>query len=82
MAWRWFISAGKPDNSITNLESFEFKSKLIEKTNNRGIINIEIAVSLKFLSNFWRTPEMPLTNCKFNLILTWTENVLLLRRTN
>ena len=41
-----------------------------------------MAVSLKSLSNFWRTPEMPLTNCKFNLILTWTENVLLLRRTN
>ena len=24
-------------------------------------------------SNFWRTPEMPLTNCEINLTLTWYE---------
>ena len=28
-------------------------------------------VPLKYLSNFWRTLEMPLTNCEVNLILTW-----------
>ena len=28
--------------------------------------------SLKYLSNFWRTLEMPLINCKVNLILTWS----------
>ena len=27
-------------------------------------------VSLKYLSNFWRTLEMPLINCEVNLILT------------
>ena len=27
-------------------------------------------VPLKYLSNFWRTLEMPLINCKVNLILT------------
>ena len=27
-------------------------------------------VPLKYLSNFWRTPEMPLINCEVNLILT------------
>ena len=26
---------------------------------------------LKYLSNFWRTLEMPLINCEVNLILTW-----------
>ena len=26
---------------------------------------------LKYLSNFWRTLEMPLINCEFDLILTW-----------
>ena len=30
-----------------------------------------MAVSLKFLSNFCRTLELPLVNCKINLILTW-----------
>ena len=27
---------------------------------------------LKYLSNFWRTLEMPLINCEVNLILTWS----------
>ena len=29
-------------------------------------------VPLKYLSNFWRTSEMPLINCEVNLILTWS----------
>ena len=29
---------------------------------------------LKYLSNFWRTLEMPLINCEINLILTWSAN--------
>ena len=28
-------------------------------------------VPLKYLGNFWRTPEMPLINCEVNLILAW-----------
>ena len=31
-------------------------------------------VLLKYLSNFWRTFEMPLINCEANLILTWSAN--------
>ena len=31
-------------------------------------------IPLKYLSNFWRTPEMPLVNCEVKLILTWSEN--------
>ena len=29
-------------------------------------------VPLKYLSNFWRTLEMPLINYEVNLILTWS----------
>ena len=29
-------------------------------------------VPLKYLSNFWRTLEMPLINCEVSLILTWS----------
>ena len=29
-------------------------------------------IPLKYLSNFWRTLEMPLINCEVNLILTWS----------
>ena len=34
-------------------------------------------VPLKYLSNFWRTLEMPLINCEVNLILTWSENCVI-----
>ena len=29
-------------------------------------------VPIKYLSNFWRTLEMPLINCEVELILTWS----------
>ena len=34
-------------------------------------------VPLKYLSNFWRTLEMPLINCEVNLILTWLSTCVL-----
>ena len=34
-------------------------------------------VTLKYLSKFWRTLEMPLTNCEINVILTWSGTCLL-----
>ena len=33
-------------------------------------------VPLKYLSNFWRTLEMPLINCEVYLILTWSANCI------
>ena len=35
-------------------------------------------VPLKYLSNFWRTLEMPLINCEVNLILTWSANCVII----
>ena len=32
---------------------------------------VQIMVPLKYLSNFWRTLEMPLINCEISLVLTW-----------
>ena len=37
--------------------------------------DVKIAVPLKYLSNFWRTLEMPLVNCEINLILVWSEDL-------
>ena len=31
----------------------------------------------KYLSNFWRTLEMPLINCEVNLILTWSSTCVI-----
>ena len=56
------------ENNLT--DSFSFKVKITSQTGNGGIKNVEIMVPLKYLSNFWRTLEMPLSNCEINLILT------------
>ena len=59
-------------------DSFNFKTKITSQTNNDGTINIEIMVPLKHLSNLWRTLEMPLINCEVKLILTWSENCVII----
>ena len=32
---------------------------------------------LKYLSNFWKTLEITLINCKINFILTWSANCVI-----
>ena len=58
-------------------DSFNFKIKITGQTGNNGRKNVEIMVPLKYLSNFWRTLEMPLINCEINLILTWSSTCVL-----
>ena len=55
-----------------NSSSFKYKSSFI--TNRNGV---KIAVPLKYLSNFWRSLEMPLINCKVELSLKWYDRCLL-----
>ena len=49
--------------------------------NNRNTKDVEIIVPLKYLSNFWRTLEMPLINCEVNLILTWSKDYVITNST-
>ena len=58
--------------------SFNFKIKITGRTGNDGTKDVEIIVPLKYLSNFWRTLEMPLINCEVNLILTWSSACVLI----
>ena len=37
----------------------------------------EVVIPLKYLSNFWRTLNIPLINCEIELILTWSKNCAL-----
>ena len=61
-----------------NASSFKYKASLIGNTENNGTKNgVKIAVPLKYLSNFWRSLEMPLINCKVELSLKWYERCLL-----
>ena len=67
----WQYCKDEPNDNIANSESFKYKIKIIGKTPNNGNTkNTKIVVSLKYLSNFWRTLEIPLINCEVNLQLT------------
>ena len=66
-----------------NAPSFKYKASLIGNTENNGTKNgVKIAVPLKYLSNFWRSLEMPLINCKVELSLKWIENCVLTTAAN
>ena len=61
-----------------NAPSFKYKASIIDNTENNGTKNgVKRAVLLKYLSNFWRSLEMPLINCKVELLLKWIENCVL-----
>ena len=55
------------ENNLT--DSFNFKEKMTGQTGDDGTENVEIMVPLKYLSNFWRTLEIPLINCEIDLVL-------------
>ena len=74
--WQYFRD--EPDDNIADSESFKSKIKITGKThNNDNEKDVEIMVPLKYLSNFWRTLEMPLINCEVNLILTWSSTCVI-----
>ena len=53
-----------------NALSFKYESDIIGNTEANGTKNrVKIAVQLKYLSNFWRSLEMPLISCKIELSL-------------
>ena len=61
-----------------NAPSFKYKSSNIGNIEANGTKKeVKIAVPLKHLSNFWRSLEMPLINCKVELSLKWIENCVL-----
>ena len=58
-------------------DSFKFKAKITGQTGNDGTKDVEIIVPLKYLSNFFRTLEMPFINCEVNLTLTWSSTCVI-----
>ena len=74
--WQYFRD--EPGDNIEDSESFKSKIKNTGKTpDDDNEKDVEIMVPLKYLSNFWRTPEMPLINCEVSLILMWSSTCVI-----
>ena len=59
----WQYYRDEPNDNLADSESFKSKIKITGKTPNNGNEKyVEIMIPLKYLSNFWRTFEMPLIN--------------------
>ena len=77
------VPANNADLTEINSESFIYKAGLVGKTanavnnTNTSVKNTKVIVPLKYLSNFWRSQEMPLSNCKIHLELNWIEDCIL-----
>ena len=72
------------DLTADNSSSFKYKIKLLGNVteavgNVAGVrrLNVKIAILLKYLSNFFRSLEMSLINCKIKLNLTWKKECVL-----
>ena len=68
--------------TINNSQSFKHKAAVMGKTANHNngkssVKDTKIIVPLKYLSNFWRSLELPLINCKVHLELDWIEECIL-----
>ena len=77
------MNTGNPLNlALDNSISFKYKASLLGKAtdadgNDRSLKNIKLVVPLKYLSNFFRSLEMPLINCKIHLELNWNNNCVM-----
>ena len=72
------------DLTANNSDSLKYKTKLLGNVtevacNAAGVrrLNVKVVVQLKYLSNFFRSLEMPLINCKIKLNLTWKKEFVL-----
>ena len=78
----WQYYRDEPNDNLADSKSFKSKIKITGKTPGTGNEkDVEIMVPLKYLSNFWRTLEMPLINCEVNLILRWSSHCVTINST-
>ena len=65
--------------SIRNSKSFDYKTKVVGSlvVGELEKDDVEIAIPLKYLGNFWRSLDIPLINCEITLILSWYEKYAL-----
>ena len=74
---------------VVNSNTFKYKNKITGDTynvdvsvdgydvNKNGKQEIELAIPLKYLGNFWRALNIPLISCEVSLELKWNKNCLI-----
>ena len=77
------------NRNVVNSEAFKYKNKITGNTyivdagaegydvNKNGTQEIELAITLKYLGNFWRAPNIPLISCEVFLELKWNKNCVI-----
>ena len=68
--------------ALGNSKSFKYKASFLGKAtdadgNDRSLKNTKIVVPLKYLSNFFKSLEMPLINSKIHLGPNWKNNYVM-----
>ena len=73
--------------SIKNSKSFDYKSDITggipnvaSRANVRKVKNLEVAIPLKHLGNFWRNLNILLINCEISLNFSWNKTCLLVNK--
>ena len=65
-------------NKTVTGKSFEYKTKLVGTTpDDNNTLDAEVAIPLKYLSNFCRSFDLPLINCEVELDLSWSKECLI-----
>ena len=74
---------------VVNSNTFKYKNKITSNTynvdagvqgydvNKNGKQEIELAIPLKYLGNFWRALNIPLISCEVSLELKWNKNCVI-----
>ena len=74
---------------VVNSNTFKYKNKIIANTHNvnagadgydvnkNGTQEVELAIPLKYLGNFWRALNISLISCEVSLELKWDKNCVI-----
>ena len=68
--------------SIRNSKSFDYKTEITGSLDagEDEKEDVTIAITLKYLGNFWRSLDIPLINCEITLTLSWYKECVLVGR--
>ena len=66
------------NNKTVASKYVQYKTKLIgTTTNNNDILDAEILILFKYLTNFWRSLDFRLNSCEAELDLSWSKDCII-----